>query len=125
MAPSDALPCPLSTWDTTTGDMPALWPISASVIPAKLGSAAGETAATMYTLIASTSRHHLDLWAYLDDVLRRLAGGQSEMEPLLPDRWRAAHPQSIRTHGQAEQEIRRAKTKDRRARRRKLAARRG
>lgn len=86
-------------------------------------AAAGDVAATMYTLIASASRHNLDLWAYLDDVLRRLAGGQTELESLLPDRWAAAHPKSIRTYRQAEQEAREAKTKDRRARRRKLAAR--
>lgn len=86
-------------------------------------AAAGEVAARMYTLIASASRHNLDLWAYLDDVLRSLAGGQRELEPLLPDRWAAAHPESIRTYRQTEQSVRAAKTKDRRARRRKLAAR--
>lgn len=85
---------------------------------------AGEVSAQMYTLIASASRHHLDLWAYLDDVLRRLAGGEADLDALLPDRWREAHPESIRTYRQAEQEARRAKTKARRARRRKLATRR-
>jgi transposase len=85
--------------------------------------AAGEVAASMYTLIASGSRHQLDLWAYLDDVLRRLAGGESNLDALLPDRWRETHPESIRTYRQAEQEARRAKTKARRARRRKLATR--
>jgi transposase len=86
--------------------------------------AAGEVAAKMYTLIASASRHQLDLWAYLDDVLRRLVGGETDLDALLPDRWREAHPESIRTYRQAEQEARRAKTKARRARRRKLATRR-
>ncbi len=73
-------------------------------------AAAGDVAATMYTLIASASRHNVDLWAYLDDVLRRLAGGQTELESLLPDRWAAAHPKSIRTYRQDEQEARQAKT---------------
>ena len=86
-------------------------------------AAAGEVAALMYTLIASASRHNLDLWAYLDDVLRQLAGGQSDLECLLPDRWAASHPDSIRTYRQAEQEARQATTKARRARRRQLAAR--
>ena len=86
-------------------------------------SAAGDVAARMYTLIASASRHQLDLWAYVDDVLRRLAGGESDMSQLAPDRWAAEHPESIRTYRQAEQEARRAKTKVRRARQRNLAAR--
>jgi transposase len=86
--------------------------------------AAGDVAATMYTLIASASRHHLDLWAYTEDVLRRLAGGEANLEALLPDRWGADHPESIRRYRQAEQAARAAKTKLRRARRRKLAARR-
>ena len=90
-----------------------------------LGSpAGGEVAARMYTLIASASRQHLDLWAYLDDVLRRLAGGEADLDQLLPQHWREAHPESIRTYRQVEQEARRVKTKARRARRRKLASRR-
>ena len=86
--------------------------------------AAGDVAATMYTLIASASRHQLDLWAYVDDVLRSLAGGTTDVDALLPDRWRVAHPESIRTYREAEKEARRIKTKSRRARRRKLASRR-
>ena len=86
-------------------------------------STAGVVAARMYTLVASASRHQLDLWAYLDDVLRRLAGGENDMSQLVPDHWAAEHPESIRTYRQAEQEARRAKTKARRARQRKLAAR--
>ena len=86
--------------------------------------AAGDVAATMYTLIASASRHQLDLWAYVDDVLRSLAGGTTDVDSLLPDHWRAAHPESIRTYREAEKEARRIKTKSRRARRRKLASRR-
>jgi transposase len=78
----------------------------------------------MYTLIASASRHNIDLWAYLDDVLRRMAGGEDHLDALLPDRWRQDHPESIRTYRQAEQEARRTKTKARRARRRKLPTRR-
>lgn len=83
------------------------------------GSAAGgEVAATMYTLVASAARHHLDLWAYVDDVLRRLAAGQPDLAELLPDRWAETHPESIRTYRKNEQEARRAKKKNRRARQR-------
>ena len=89
------------------------------------GSAAGgEVAATMYTLIASAARHQLDLWAYVDDVLRCLASGQPDLEELLPDRWAKTHPESIRTYRKNEQEARQAKKRDRRALRRNLAERR-
>jgi transposase len=86
-------------------------------------SPAGAVAASMYTLVASASRHDLDVWAYLDDVLRRLSKGESDLAALLPDQWRATHPDSVRTYRQTEQTLRAARTKARRARRRKLAAR--
>ena len=85
-------------------------------------SPAGAVAASMYTLVASASRHDLDIWAYLNDVLRRLSAGESDLTALLPDQWRTTHPESIRTYRQAEQAHRAARTKSRRARRRKLAA---
>ncbi len=34
---------------------------------------AGPRAAVLYTLVASAARHDLDVWAYLCDVLQRLA----------------------------------------------------
>jgi hypothetical protein len=82
--------------------------------------AGGEVAARMYTVITSAMRHQLDLWAYLDDVLRSLVSGQVDLERLLPDRWAAAHPESIRTYRQQESLARAAKTKARRALRRRL-----
>ena len=84
-------------------------------------SPAGSVAATMCTLVASATRHDLDIWAYLDDVLRRLSGGESDVASLLPDQWRATHPDSIRTYRQTEQAYRTARTK---SRRRQLAAKR-
>ena len=87
-----------------------------------LGSeAGGEVAARLYTLTASAHRHHLDLWAYLDDVLRRLAGGEPDLDTLLPDAWAITHPDKVRSYREAESLARAAKTKERRARRRKLA----
>ena len=89
-----------------------------------LGSeAGGEVAARLYTLTASAHRHHLDVWAYVDDVLRRLAGGESDLDALLPDVWAAAHPEKVRSYREAESLARAAQTKARRARRRKLARR--
>jgi len=89
-----------------------------------LGSeAGGELAARLYTITASAHRHDADLWAYLDDVLRKLAGGQADLDTLLPDAWAKANPNHVRTYRQQESLARAAKTKARRARRRKLGRR--
>ena len=78
----------------------------------------GEVAASMYSVVSSAARHHLDVWAYVNDCLRRLAGGSMDYEALLPDIWRAAHPESIRQYRDAEKESRRLTTQQRRTRRR-------
>lgn len=78
----------------------------------------GEVAASMYSVVSSAARHHLDVWAYVNDCLRRLAGGSMDYEALLPDVWRASHPESIRQYRDAEQESRRLTTQQRRTRRR-------
>jgi transposase len=56
----------------------------------------GERTATILTVVASAHRHDLDVWAYLRDVLERLARGESNLEELLPDVWKAKHPQHVR-----------------------------
>jgi transposase len=78
----------------------------------------GEVAAVMYSLVSSAARHHLDVWAYVDDCLRQLASGSTDYENLLPDVWRASHPESIRVYRDAEQKSRRLTTQQRRVRRR-------
>lgn len=78
----------------------------------------GEVAASMYSLVSSAARHHIDVWAYVDDCLRQLAGKNTDYESLLPDVWRASHPQSIRQYRDAEKESRRLTTQQRRVRRR-------
>jgi transposase len=63
------------------------------------GSDAGaERAAVLYTLIATCTLHELDPWAYLKDVLEKLAAGwlQREIDALLPDRWVLEHPEALR-----------------------------
>jgi len=53
----------------------------------------GHTAAVLFTLISSAKRHKLNTWAYLRDVLWRLADLKpGELEELLPDRWRDSRP---------------------------------
>jgi len=56
----------------------------------------GERTAVLLTVIASAHRHDLDVWAYLRDVLERLAKGEQNLEALLPDIWKASHPQHVR-----------------------------
>lgn len=93
--------------------------------------AAGPRAAVLYTLVASAARHHLDVWAYLRDVLERLATlrtqrGNTPPTPeqlthLLPDIWAQAHPDKVRDYRQHEQESRAKAKRARRQKRRALA----
>jgi hypothetical protein len=66
----------------------------------------GERAAVILTVIASAHRHDLDVWAYLRDILERLAKGETALEQLLPDLWKASHPQQVRTFREEEREQR-------------------
>jgi transposase len=51
-----------------------------------------QTAAVLFTLLSSAKRHGLNTWAYLRDVLWRLADLKpGELEQLLPDRWQDSH----------------------------------
>ena len=81
-------------------------------------SRGGEVAAAMYSLVTSAARHNLDVWAYVDDCLRKLSGGSVDYEALLPDIWRGSHPESIRVYRDAEKKSRRLTTQQRRVRRR-------
>jgi transposase len=62
----------------------------------------GERAARLMTIVSSSKRHHLDVWLYLKDVLARLLAGQTDYPQLLPDVWKQAHPEAIRTYREAE-----------------------
>lgn len=64
----------------------------------------GHTAATLYSVVASAKRHHLDPEAYLHDVLDRLPAitNPLELRALLPDRWAQAHPEHVKVHRRAE-----------------------
>lgn len=81
---------------------------------------AGPRAAILYTVVASAARHDLDVWAYLRDVLERLAIGQADLTSLLPDLWAAAHPEAIRSYRAHEREAQAAAKRARRQRRRAL-----
>jgi len=59
----------------------------------------GKTAATLYAVVQSARLHHLDVTAYLTDVLRRLPGlspsDGTAIGQLLPDRWASTHPEHV------------------------------
>jgi hypothetical protein len=95
---------------------------------------AGERTATIFTIVASGHRHDLDVWAYLRDVLEKLAYGRAAaggdvgaidaavLQSLLPDVWAKSHPESIRTF-RVDEKQRRAETRRfKRAQRRRLSA---
>jgi transposase len=63
------------------------------------GSDAGaERAAIAYTVLATCALHEVDPWAYVKDVLEKIAAGwpQREIDRLLPDRWIDEHPEALR-----------------------------
>ena len=58
------------------------------------GSDAGaEHAATLYSLLRTCALHGIDTYAYLVDLLRKLAEGWPDrrIDELLPESWAAAH----------------------------------
>jgi len=80
--------------------------------------AAGQRAADFFTLLASAIRNDLDVWAYVKDVLDRLLAGETNYEPLRPDRWRESHPEAIRQYRVAERRDKADRQQARRAARR-------
>ena len=63
------------------------------------GSDAGaERAAVAYTVLATCTLHELEPWAYVKDVLEKIADDwpQREIDRLLPDAWAAEHPEALR-----------------------------
>ena len=59
----------------------------------------GQTAATLYSVVQSARLYHLDVTAYLTDVLRQLPAmlptDTDAIRPLLPDHWAKSHPEHI------------------------------
>ena len=78
----------------------------------------GERTAIILTVVASAHRHDLDVWAYLRDVLERLAKGEDNLEELLPDVWKAKHPQHVRDFRAEERQQRADERRYRRAKQR-------
>jgi transposase len=56
----------------------------------------GHTAAVLFSLIATCQRHKVDPFAYLRDVLTRIAATPvSQLDPFLPDQWKARQAATI------------------------------
>jgi len=85
----------------------------------------GQTAATLYSVVQSARLYHLDVTAYLTEVLRELPKIESTdsaaIRPLLPDQWAKAHPEHV--HAAREEELKSvaARRSHSRAQRRQLA----
>jgi transposase len=56
-----------------------------------------ERAAINYSLLRTCALHRVEPYAYLTDVLTKLAAGwpQSRIDELLPDAWAASHPEDV------------------------------
>jgi transposase len=87
----------------------------------------GQTAATLYSVVQSARLYHLDVTAYLTDVLRRLPAilptDSAAIRPLLPDQWAQAHPEHIHASRDEELNAETVRRRHRRARRRAMAMR--
>jgi transposase len=63
---------------------------------------AGIRNANLMTLVASAHRHDLDIFEYLRDVIEHLNRGTASPSELLPDVWKANHPEAVRVYREVE-----------------------
>jgi hypothetical protein len=83
---------------------------------------AGETAAKLFTLTKTCTRHRIDPFAYLQDVYARLPTlSPGDLPTLLPDHWIQEHPEHIVQERVQEALDRARRTRERRAARRVAA----
>lgn len=80
--------------------------------------AGGERNAGFFTLVSSAHRNDLDVWAYVNDILKRLLAGETDYEPMLPWNWAVSHPEHVRKFRQAERRERDVRKQSHRAKRR-------
>ena len=84
--------------------------------------AAGCRAANLMTIISTAARNDLDVWSYLKDVLDQILAGCTDWQSLRADRWKAQHPEAVRTYRVEERRDAIDRRRTRRARRRLQAA---
>jgi hypothetical protein len=58
--------------------------------------------ASLMSLVASALRMELDVSMYLESIITHRLRGTAKLEELLPDRWRANHPEAIREYREQE-----------------------
>ena len=63
---------------------------------------AGIRNAGLMSLVASAQRQEIDLGMYLESAITHLLRGTARPEELLPDRWKANHPEAVRTYREHE-----------------------
>jgi IS66 Orf2 like protein/Transposase IS66 family len=63
---------------------------------------AGIRNASLMSLVASALRMELDVSMYLESVITHRVRGTAKFEELLPDRWRAHHPEAVREYREQE-----------------------
>ncbi len=59
---------------------------------------AGIRNASLMSLVASALRMELDVSMYLESIITHRLRGTAKLEELLPDRWRANHPEAVREY---------------------------
>jgi NAD(P)H-dependent FMN reductase len=63
---------------------------------------AGSRNASLMSLVASALRMELDVSMYLKSIITHRLRGTAKLEELLPDRWRANHPEAVREYRERE-----------------------
>ena len=63
---------------------------------------AGIRNAGLMSLVASAQRQEIDIGMHLESVITHLLRGTARPEELLPDRWKANHPEAVRTYREQE-----------------------
>lgn len=79
---------------------------------------AGMRNANMMSLVSSAYRLDLDVQQYLESVITHRLRGTCRLEELLPDQWKAAHPEAIRVYREEERRDKAQSSAEQAARRR-------
>ena len=84
--------------------------------------AGGERNAAFLTITSSAMRNDLDVWLYVNDVLKQLLAGTTDYDALLPWNWRDQHPEAVCQYRVEERTLRDAAKQAKRAYRRATQA---
>ena len=82
----------------------------------------GETAAILMSILASATRHGIEPFEYVRQLLIALSSQDVDLRSLLPDVWIAAHPEHFLQYRRDEAEDAASARRRRRAHRRAQAA---